>query len=175
MKKRFIAVLLLCLLLGGCTAQHEMNAEMFLSRLCKSKEYSYDELGGTPQKDGKAYAFVTNSKGARFAYGFDCDADGEVTKIGFNTERRNAEGFLAAIADCCNIFAPDDADSFALMKESLGLSRGLPKTATEYYSSSWYLYSLVVTDATAYFAVESKRSLPDSSAEYTLRVNETYQ
>lgn len=174
MKKCFAAVILLSLLLTACTAQHEMNAEMFLERLCKNRQYSYDDLGGTPEKNGKAYAFVTSAAGARFAFGFDCDENGEVAKVGLNTSRSNAAAFSAAIDDCCSIFAPDDTDNFALVKDELGLSGELPMAATEYYSTSWYRYSLVVTETAAYFAVESKRALPDAATEYTLRVNETY-
>lgn len=166
---------LLSLLFGGCTVQDEMNAEIFAERFCLSGGYTpvRNEMIFTADK---ALYYTKSESGTTVLLGMQTTNNENVTSVCAsvdftlsNSRQQAYSDFTRAVESCVCIYAPGDFAEYKLIEKELLLEKGLAGDVTEYHDTQWYRYSLVVTEGSAYFSVESKRAVPDTGVEYSLK------
>ena len=177
MRRIIIAPLLLALtLLSACTVQDTMNPEIFARRLCKRENFTVTNETDMIFDGEKALCFAQSQAGTQVLFGLITRESGEITSVSacvdFSAGKQKktaADDFIIACGECIAVFAPDDAQNSEDIYSALSLTDTLPEEKTAYHDTQWYRYTLIVTGTGAYFSVESKRAVPDSAVEYSLR------
>ncbi len=181
MRKFFVPLLLLTtVFLGACTMQDTMNPAIFAERFCEYSGFTAARQE-TLFDENKALCFAKSEAGTQILLGMRTDEGGNVISVSASVDFTDGEpretaaaDFLTACDGCVEIFAQEDSESYAEIAKALGFAKELPKGNTAYHDTQWYRYALIVTDGAAYFSVESKRAVPDSAVEFSLRETESF-
>lgn len=176
MRKITVFLLLTALLLlNACTVQENMNADIFAERFC-NRSGCVAGHEGIVFSGNKALCFVQSENGTQLLLGARIQESGEATSVSVSTDFTFASDvskartdFVEACENAVAVFAAGDYPDYASVFSALAGGDTLPEDHTAYHDTQWYRYALIVTADSGYFSVESKRAVPDTGVEFSLR------
>lgn len=165
--KRTVISFILILGLTACSVQENMSPELFFERLQKYDNSISIENSFYEDKSYVCFALYHN---ADIVFDILSDDSNNAKKINLacsDTDKINE--FIDCTESVIKIYAPDDNPQEVV--ENLFDN----KTANNefiYYNTQWHTYSAVLSDNGLYFSVSSKKLMPESEVEFSLKQND---
>lgn len=166
--KRITVVLLLLFILTACSVQEKVNPQIFIERVQNCDENITVE--NVFFEDDVFICFADYAQKANLVFEMATDEHENVKKINLAcTQTDKAEEFIYCAESVVKTYAPED-DSAKVIKD-LFSSKELSGKCI-YYETQWHIYSAVLSENGLYFSSESKKLVPQSDVEFSLKEND---
>lgn len=167
MKKTAILMIIICLLFNSCSVQENVNPQILIERIIKSDE---NVVVHNSFYDEESFVCYVKHKNSDFIFKFETDENENVKKINLaclDTDKVN--DFIDFVQTVIGVYSPDD--NRAEISENLFDERKMNDECL-YYESQWHSYSAVLSEKGLYFSVSSKKLMPESEIEFSLKPND---
>lgn len=166
--KRAVCILLSLLFLTACSVQEKFNPQIFIERIQKCNKNITVE--NTFYEDDVFVCFAVYNDNTDIVFEIETDEHENAKKISLACSQTDkADEFILCTNSIIDICAPDD-DSGQVIKE-LFSERKL-SNKFRYYETQWHSYSAVLSESGLYFSAESKKLVPQSEVEFSLKQND---
>lgn len=167
MRRIFLLISALLLLLSSCTVQEAVSFDLLIARFGKVFPEYLLETDGVFYEDDKCVLFANDGSGNRFAVEMTADARGRVQKISLAyAEAEKSESLFSFARDILMVYAPEE-DSDAVLQS---LNDG---NYFSYHETLWYSYAFSKTGSGLFFSIVNKHFASVNQPELTLKENET--
>ena len=155
MKKRIAFIILLILLLNGCSVNEKMNSDIFFERLSAIDE-DFDYENSYIIRDGSdCLCFIKDKYSDEYILSFSVNESDDIYKISFACSVTDkAENFIKYIRDIINVFSSNE-NTEMIIKELTENGKILPSYS--YYETQWYSCSVHSDENGFYFSVINKK------------------
>lgn len=170
MKKLTCIVLILFLLiLNACSVQETVSPQIFIQRLQKSDENFVFDIDNAFFEENNYICFAAY-KSIDIVFEIAADEQGNAKKINLACTRTDKiDSFISCVQSIIATCSPDD-DAQTVISELFLVKESSDKCL--YYDTQWHEYSAVLSENGLFFSVESKKFVPRSEVEYSLKQND---
>ncbi len=164
---KIIFVLILPLILCACSVQEKANPQILIERIERADENFVFEKSF--YEDESYISFAKHNK-TELVFKFETDENENVKKINLAClNARKVNDFINLACTVTTAYSPED-DSLQMINELFGKQ----KLSNEclYYETQWHSYSAVLSEKGLYFSVSSKKLMPESEVEFSLKPND---
>lgn len=171
MKKtaKILLFMLLMLMLQACSVQEKMSPQIFFERLSKvNEQLAFD----TSEQffDGNEYVcFVSDENSNSFVFQISVNDSGNSEKISVTAEKTDEYVFNECVESIIKVYAPDDDAKKIIAALYSDINNN---SKFRYCETQWHSYSAVIEKECRYFSVSSKKLVPESEVELSLKPND---
>ncbi len=171
MKKLICFVFTLSLFaLSACSVQETVSPLIFINRVQKHDKNILFDVSNTFIENERHVFYTTYSGNSEIVFEISVNEQGDAEKINLACNQTDKiDSFVSCVQSVAETYAPDD-DAKTVVSE-LFLSRELSDRCL-YYDTQWHEYSAVLSEKGLFFSVESKKLVPRSDVEFSLKQND---
>ena len=167
--KRIICAVAALVFLAACSVQENMSPQIFIERLQKNDSRFAVDTDNSFVDGGFVY-FVNYDNGLELVFEISTDEQGNSDKISLACiQTDKADEFIVCAEKTVEVYAPDDSADEVI--KSLFSGRELNGEYV-YYETLWHSYSAVLSENGLYFSALSKKLMPNSEVEFSLKQND---
>lgn len=168
--KRLVFLVVALLLLTACSVQETVSPQIYMDRIQKNdKNISFNSSDAFLENINYV-CFVRYAQNADIMFEIAMNEQGSAKKINLAcTQTDKIDLFVQCAQSAAETYAPDD-DAQRVISE-LFKSREISDKCL-YYDTQWHAYSAVLSENGLYFSVESKKLVPQSDVEMSLKQND---
>lgn len=165
-----IVLFLFVLLLSACSVQENMNPKLFLEKLAVINPELNLECSEQFYENNSYFCFVSDKNRTDFLIEILVNDSENVQKISLVCNQTDkAADFISCVRSIIETYAFGDNTDEIL---SALYENGEIKQKSIYYDTQWHNYISSASDLSVYFSVSSKKLIPESNAELTLKPND---
>ena len=170
MKKTSIILFftVLMLLLQACSVQEKMSPQIFFDRLSKINTRLVFDTSEQFFEGNEFICFVSDDADNAYAFQVSVTDSGDCEKISLAAEKGDENAFKECVKSVIGVYAPDD-DAEEVV---LSLFNSNSNQKFQYYETQWHSYSFARENECRYFSVSSKKLMPESKVELSLKAND---
>ena len=168
--KRIFCLALVLLFFSACSVQEKISPMIFIERIINSNDKISADTENSFTENNRYVCFIKYSDKTDMVYQIETDEQGNATKISLTcTQTDKADDFIDCALATVSVYSPDDKTD----EVSDALFNGY-KLSDEclYFETQWHLYSAVISKNGLFFSVQSKKLIPPSKVEFSLKQND---
>ncbi len=156
------------LFLQACSVQEKMSPQIFFERLSKINAQLVFDTSEQFFEGNEFVCFASDADNNSYAFQVSVTDSGDCEKISLAAENGNENAFRECVKSVINVYAPDDDAE----KVIISLLNSSSNQKFQYYETQWHSYSFARENECRYFSVSSKKLMPESKVELSLKPND---
>ncbi len=168
--KKVAVVILLMIFLSSCTVQKKMSPWIFIERVEKNDKNIAFDTGNSFYENEDFVCYATYADMSGFCVEILTDESGNSKKISLACMQTDkTDKFISFSKSVIETYSPDDSAD-EVIKSLFGNKK--INNVFAYHSTQWYDYSAILSENGFYFSVASKKLMPQSEVEFSLKPND---
>lgn len=171
MKKSIILLLFISVFLfSSCSVQETMSPQIFFERLSHVNSQLCLDSSEQFYEGNEFVCFVSDLNANNYAFQISVNDNGDCEKISLACNKTDkASDFISCAKSVIQTYSPND-DADVILNQLY--SGGEIRQEYVYYDTQWHKYSAAASDAGFFFSVSSKKLIPESEVELSLKPND---
>lgn len=168
--KKIACLMLAFFILTSCSVQEKMSPWIFTERIQKTDKNISIDTDNSYFENGDYVFYASYADDVKFIFEISTDEHGNSDKISLAcTQTDKTDEFVLCAMRTIEAYAPDDSADEVMQNL---FSNKEPNDKCIYYDTQWYSYAAVLSEKGLFFSVESKKLIPQSEVEFSLKQND---
>lgn len=168
--KKIACLVLVFLALTACSVQEKMSPWIFTERIQETDKSISIDTENSYYENGNFVCYASYKDNVRLVFEISTDEHGNSDKISLAcTQTDKTDEFVLCAMNVVEAYAPDDSADEVI--KNVFLKRELSGKCV-YYDTQWHSYAAVLSENGLYFSAESKKLIPQSEVEFSLKQND---
>ena len=168
--KRIAALLPVFVTLTACSVQEKMSPWIFVERMRQTDKNLVIDTENSFFENEKMVCYAVYADKTKLVFEISTDEHGNSDKISLAcVQTDKAADFVLCAKSIASVYSTED-DSDNVAKELFGTKE--LSDECRYYETQWRSYAAVLSENGLYFSVESKKLVPQTEVEFSLKQND---